>query len=84
MGLRVRNANDGSNGCDIGDRWSCVLPILMGMVWTHTGMPEMLPIGTVKAMMLGAMPPIGLSMGVVKFRMILEMRIGVGLGAEGV
>jgi len=56
----------------------------MGMAWTHTGVTEMLLIVTVKAMMLRAMPPIGLSMGVVKFRMILEMRIGVGLGAEGV
>ena len=83
MGLLVRNSNDGSNGCDIGDRWSCVVPILMGMVWTHTGAPEML-IVAVKAMMLGAMPSIGLSMGVVIFRVMLEMRIGVGLGAEGV
>jgi hypothetical protein len=55
----------------------------MGMVWTHTGAPEML-IVAVKAMMLGAMPSIGLSMGVVIFRVMLEMRIGVGLGAEGV
>jgi hypothetical protein len=45
----------------------------MGMVWTHTGVPEMLLIVPVIAMMLGAMPPIGLSMGMVKFRMILEM-----------
>ena len=84
MGLLIRNSNHGSNGCDIGDRWSCVIPLVMGMAWTHTGVPEMLLIVTVKAMMLRAMPPIGLSMGVVKFRMILEMRIGVGLGAEGV
>ena len=84
MGLRVWNSNDGSHRCDIGDRWSCVVPILMGMLWTHTGVPEMLLIGTVKAMMFGAMPPTGLSLGVVKFRMILKMWIGVGLGAEGV
>ena len=85
MGLRVRNSNDGSNGCDIGDRrWSCVVHIVTGIVWTHTGAPEMLLIGTVKAMMLWAMPPIGLSLGVVKFRVMLEMWIGVGLGAEGV
>jgi hypothetical protein len=56
----------------------------MGMAWTHTGVPEMLLVVTVKAMMLGAMPSIGLSMGVVIFRVMLEMRIGVGLGAEGV
>ena len=84
MGLRVRNSNDGSHRCDIGDRWSCVVPILMGMLWTHTGVPEMLLIGTVTAMMLGAMPPTGLSVGMVKFRVILEMRIRVGLGADGV
>ena len=72
MGLLVRNSNDGSNGCDIGDRWSCVVRIVTGMVWTHTGAPEML-IGAVKAMMPWAIPPIGIPTGVVIFRVIPKM-----------
>jgi hypothetical protein len=83
LGLRVRNPDNGSNGCDIGDRRSCLVHIVTGMVRTHTGAPEIL-IVTVKGMRLGAMPPIGISVGVVIFRVILEMRIGFGLGAQGV
>jgi hypothetical protein len=59
-----------------------VIPIVVGMMRTHAGVPEMLLIGTVKAMMLWAMPPIGLAAGVVIFRVMLK--IGVGLGAEGI
>jgi hypothetical protein len=43
-----------------------------GMVWTHTGAPEML-IVAVKAMMPWATPPIGIPTGVVIFRVIPKM-----------
>lgn len=66
MGLQVRNSNDGSNGCNISDRWSCVVRIVTGIVRTHTGVPEMLRV-TVIGMMLFPMPPIGISTRVVIF-----------------
>jgi hypothetical protein len=82
LGLGVRlNSNDGSNGCDIGDlRWSCVVAILTGMMWSVTGAPETL-LAVLKAMGPWAIPPIGISMGVVIFRVSW---IWVGLGAQGV
>lgn len=83
--LRVRlNSNDASNGRDIGNLWwSCVnlMHIRAGIVWTLTGAPERLLV-TVKAMMLWAMPLIGLSMGVVIIR-VSKRWIWVGLGAQG-
>jgi hypothetical protein len=86
LGLLVRlNANDGSNGCDIGNRrWSCVnsMPIRAGIVWTFTGAPEILLL-TVKPVRLWAVPPIGISMGAVIVRVRLKRWIGVGLGAQG-
>ena len=83
MGLRVRNSNDGSNGCGIGDRWSCVVRIVTGMLWTYTGAPEMLLV-TVKGMMPLAMPPIGISTRVMVFRVRPKRWIWFGLGAQGV
>ena len=80
MGLRVRNSNDGSNGCDIGDRrWSCVVHIVTGIVWTHTGAPEILMVA-VKVMRPWAMPAIGISMGAVIIR---ALKRWVGLGGQG-
>jgi len=73
LGLRKRDSNDGSNGCDIGNRrWSCVVRIV----------PEMLMV-TVKGMMPCAMPTIGLSMGVAISWVFLKMWIWSGLGAQG-
>ena len=78
MGLRVRNSNYGSNGSDIGNRrWSSVMHIVTGMVWTHAGAPEML-IVAVKVMRPWAMPPIGIPMGAVIWS------IWICLGAQGV
>ena len=82
MGLRARlNPNDGSNGRDIGNRWwSCVNLIHIG-----TGMaraPVIIPV-TVKGMMPGAIPAIGVSMGVVIIRVRLKRLIWFGLGAQG-
>ena len=86
LGLRVRrNANDGRNGRDIGNRRrSCVnlMHIGTGMVWTHTGAPEILLV-MVKPMRLAAMPPIGIPMGAVIIRVRLKRWIWVGLGAQG-
>ena len=63
---------------DIGYRRSCVVPIVTGMLWTLPVMPEML------TMMPRAMPPIGISTGVVISRVIIKMSIWSGLGAQGV
>ena len=86
LGLRVRlNSNDGSNGRDIGNRrWSCVnlIHIGTGIVWTHTGAPEILLV-TVKVMRPWTMPPIGISMGVVIIRVRFKRWIWFGLGAQG-
>jgi len=83
--LRVRlNSNDASNRCDIGNLWRSwvnLMHIRTGIVWTLTGVPERLPV-TVTAMMLGAMPLIGLSMGVVIFR-VNSRWIWSGLGGQG-
>lgn len=78
MGLRVRNANDGSNGGDIGNRRGSTINSMhvVGIVWPPTGAAEML-IVTVKAMMLWATPTIGISTGVVIWS------IWIGLGAQG-
>ena len=74
--LRVRNPDDGSNGGDIGNpRWSCVVVMVTGIVWTVTRAPEML-LAAVKAMMPWAIPAIGIPMGVVIWP------IGIGLGAQ--
>ena len=85
LGLLVRlNSNDGSNGPDIGNRrWSCVnlMHIGTGIVWPHTGAPEML-IVTVKGMRPWAMPPIGISMGMVIIRLRLKRGIWSGLDAQ--
>ena len=77
MGLRVRNSNDRSNGCEIGNpRWSSInSSYIMGIVWPLTVGPEMLLIVIVKAMRPWAIPAIGISLGVV---------IWPGLGAQGV
>ena len=79
MGLRIRNSNHGSNGCDIGNRRrSSINSIyIVGIVWPLTGAPEMLMV-TVKAMMLWAIPAIGMPTGVVIWP------IWIGLGAQGV
>ena len=76
MRLRVRNSDDGSNGCDIGNRrWSSMnSTYIVGIVWTPTGAPEILMM-TVKAMRPWAIPAIGIPTGVV---------IGSGLGAHGI
>jgi hypothetical protein len=84
LGLRdLLNANDGSNGPDIGDlRRSGVnlTHIGMGMVRTRTGAPELLLVAVIP-MRPGAVPPIGIPMGAV---IILVIRwIGVRLGAQG-
>jgi hypothetical protein len=79
------NSNDGSNGCDIGNRWwTCVnlMPIGTRIVWSHAGAPEILLV-TVKPMRLLAVPPIGIAAGVVIIRVRLKRWIGVGLGAQG-
>jgi len=80
LGSRARlNSHDGSNGLDIDNRrWSCAVRIVMGIVWTLPGAV------TVKGIMPWAMPPIGFSMGVVIFRVMLKMWIWFGLGAQGV
>ena len=85
LGLRVRlNSNDGSNGCDIDNRrWSCVVHIVTGIVWTLIRAPEMLMV-TVRGMMPWAMPPIGISMGLLIVRVMLKLWIWSGLGAQGV
>jgi len=75
--LCIRNSDDGSNGLDIGYRRSCMVPIVMGTVGTPPGVPEM------PTMMPGAMPPIGISTGVVISRVITKMSIWSGLGAQG-
>ena len=67
---------------DIGYPRSCVVHIVTGTVWTHKGAPEMLMV-TAKGMMLWAMP-IGISIGVVIFRVMLKIWIWFGLGAQGV
>lgn len=84
LGLRVRlNSKDGSNGRHIGNRrWSCVVHIGTAIVWTPPVVPAILLV-TVKVMRPGALPPIGISMGVVIIRVTLKRWIWVGLGAQG-
>jgi hypothetical protein len=76
LGLRVRNCNDGSRGCEIGNpRWSSVNSIyIKGIVWPLTGAPEILLV-MVKAMRL--IPAIGIPMRVVIWS------VWIGLGAQG-
>ncbi len=85
LGLRASLIpNDGSNGRHIGHRrWGGVnlLYIGTGMVRTPTGVPEILPV-TVKVTMPGAIPAIGMAMGVVIIRAVIRL-IWVGLGAQG-
>jgi hypothetical protein len=86
LGLRERlDSNDGSDGPDIGNQgWSCVnlMTIGTGIVWTHTGAPEIL-LAAGKGMSPWAMPPIGISTGVVIIRVRFKRWIWFGLGAQG-
>lgn len=76
--MRIRNSNDGSHGCDIGNRrWSSINSMyIMGIVWPPIGVPE-IPVVTVKPMRPWAIPAIGTPMGVV------IGSIWIGLGAQG-
>jgi hypothetical protein len=86
LGLRNRlNANDGSNGRDIGDRRRSrvnLLHIGMGMVWPSIGAPVLVLVA-VKPMRPAAMPPIGLPMGAMIILVRFETWIGVRLGPQG-
>jgi hypothetical protein len=87
LGLRVRqDANDGSNGPDIGDRRrSCVnlMPIGMGIVWPLTGAPVILLV-ILRPMRPVAMPPIGIPIGAMIILVWVTTLIWVGLGTQGV
>ena len=85
LGLVRLNSHKGSNGRDIGNRrrpWVELMRIVTGIVWTHTGVPE-IPLVTVKAMGPLTMPPIGIPTGVVIIPVRLKRLIWVGLGAQG-
>ncbi len=79
LGERIRNSNDGSNGCDIGNRrWSSATSVcIAGMMWPPPVAPEV-PKVTVKAMMPWAFPAIGISMGVVIIHPRLKSWVGLG------
>jgi hypothetical protein len=61
----IRNSNNGSNRCDIGNRRPSVNSIyIVRMVWPPKGVPEM-PIVAVKAMMPWPIPAVGIPMELV-------------------
>jgi hypothetical protein len=76
--LRIRNPNHRRHGCDIGNRrWSSINSMhIMGIVWPPIGVP-IIPVVTVKPVRPGAIPAIGMPMGVV------IGSIWIGLGAQG-
>ncbi len=76
--MGIRDSHHGSNGCDIGHRRRSSIDSLyiVVMVRPLTEAPEML-IVVVKAMMLWAIPAIGIPMRVVKGS------IWIGLSAQG-
>ena len=85
MGLRHRrNANNGSNGRDIGHPRGCVylLHIGAGLVRPPPGAPELGRV-MVKPMRPAAMPPIGIPMGAVIILVRPRRWIWVRLGAQG-
>jgi hypothetical protein len=84
LGLDVRlNCNDWSNGRDIGHRrrwgYQNFLYIGTGMFWPLTGAPVIIPV----TLMPGAIPPMGIAMGVVIIGLRLKRWIWFGLGAQG-
>ncbi len=80
--MHIRNSDDGSNRCDIGNlRRSSATPICMvETVWPSIRVPEVF-IMVVKATSPWAIPAIGISMGVVVIW--LRFKRWAGLGGRG-